>query len=136
MHWLHHPPFFSPFFAAAALWPPAPLARPAQPSPHLLCHLTTTPTPPLWPFPAPQALAAAEAVSGSQRLRVALVLLLTAHAYSRTGRVTLSEGLYREAAKMLELSPGHTGGVGGQAVDGERQTFGVAGGGRQKGWWD
>ncbi|KAL4423065.1 hypothetical protein ABPG77_005870 [Micractinium sp. CCAP 211/92] len=54
------------------------------------------------------ALAAAEAVSGEQRLRVALVLLLTAHAYSRTGRVTLAEGLYREAAKMLQLSPGHT----------------------------
>lgn len=54
------------------------------------------------------ALAAAEAVSGEQCVRVALVLLLTAQAYSRTGRVTLAEGLYREAAKMLGLSPGHT----------------------------
>ena len=36
---------------------------------------------------------------------LALVLLLTAHAYSRTGRVTLAEGLYREAAKMLQLRP-------------------------------
>ena len=39
-------------------------------------------------------------------MRVALVLLLTAHRDSRTGRVTLAEGLYREAAKMLQLAPG------------------------------
>jgi hypothetical protein len=54
----------------------------------------------------PQALAAAEAVSGESSVRVALVLILTAHVYSRTGRVTLAEGLYREAAKMLHLSAG------------------------------
>lgn len=53
----------------------------------------------------PQALAAAEAVSGAGGPRVALVLLLTAQLYSRTGRVTLAEGLYREAAKMVQLSP-------------------------------
>ena len=53
-----------------------------------------------------QALAAAEAVSGESSVRVALVLILTAHVYSRTGRVTLAEGLYREAAKMLHLSAG------------------------------
>ena len=63
-----------------------------------------TPTHPLHPLP--QALAAAEAVSGESCVRVALVLILTAHVYSRTGRVTLAEGLYREAAKMLQLSPG------------------------------
>ncbi|PSC73470.1 Kinesin light chain [Micractinium conductrix] len=51
------------------------------------------------------ALAAAEAVSGAGGPRVALVLLLTAQLYSRTGRVTLAEGLYREAAKMVQLSP-------------------------------
>lgn len=52
------------------------------------------------------ALAAAEAVSGASCPRVAPVLLLTAYTYSRTGRVTLAEGLYREAAKMLQLGPG------------------------------
>ncbi|KAI3426166.1 hypothetical protein D9Q98_008543 [Chlorella vulgaris] len=52
------------------------------------------------------ALSAAEAVSGAVCPRVALVLLLTAQTYSRTGRVTLAEGLYREAAKMLQLKPG------------------------------
>ncbi|PRW44846.1 NEDD8-activating enzyme E1 catalytic subunit isoform B [Chlorella sorokiniana] len=51
------------------------------------------------------ALAAAESVAGESCARVAVVLLLTAHMYSRTGRVTLAEGLYREAAKMLSISP-------------------------------
>lgn len=45
-------------------------------------------------------------MSGEGCPRVALVLLLTAQLYSRTGRVTLAEGLYREAAKMLQLRPG------------------------------
>ena len=60
-----------------------------------------------------QALAAAEALSGASGPRIALVLLLTAHSYSRTGRVTLAEGLYREAAKMLQLRPEAAGACGG-----------------------
>lgn len=61
-------------------------------------------------------------------MRVALVLLLTAHLYSRTGRVTLAEGLYREATKLMQLSPGGAGGRGGGGGGcGSR-----AGGG---GWW-
>lgn len=67
-------------------------------------RLTPTRTPPAPPLL--QALGAAEAVSGEGGARVALVLILTAHVYSRTGRVTLAEGLYREAAKLLQLSPG------------------------------
>ena len=63
--------------------------------------------------PTPQALAAAEALSGASGPRIALVLLLTAHSYSRTGRVTLAEGLYREAAKMLQLRPEAAGACGG-----------------------
>lgn len=51
------------------------------------------------------ALAAAESISGESSARVALVLMLTAHLYSRTERVTMSEGLYRESCKMLQLSP-------------------------------
>eukprot|EP00890_Picochlorum_soloecismus_P005815 jgi/Picsp_1/6234/NSC_03588-R1_hypothetical protein CHLNCDRAFT_51750 [Chlorella variabilis] len=35
---------------------------------------------------------------------IAIVLLLLAEVYSRTGRVTLAEGLYRELSKMLSLS--------------------------------
>ena len=35
---------------------------------------------------------------------IAMVLLLLAEVYSRTGRVTLAEGLYRELSKMLSLS--------------------------------
>ncbi|KAL4857793.1 hypothetical protein ACK3TF_002209 [Chlorella vulgaris] len=62
------------------------------------------------------ALSAAEAVSGAVCPRVALVLLLTAQTYSRTGRVTLAEGLYREAAKMLQLKPGSEDAVELQAV--------------------
>jgi hypothetical protein len=63
----------------------------------------------LWLLAAVQALSAAEAVSRAMCPRVALVLLLTAQTYSRTGRVTLAEGLYREAAKMLQLKPGSEG---------------------------
>lgn len=73
----------------------------APPLLQLRCSATAAPS-----LARPQALAAAESVSGEGCPRVALVLLLTAQLYSRTGRVTLAEGLYREAAKMLQLRPG------------------------------
>ena len=43
--------------------------------------------------------------SGVKHVRVAVVLLPLAWVYSRSGRVTLAEGLYREIAKILHLSP-------------------------------
>ena len=42
-----------------------------------------------------QAVTAAEGVSGEKHVRVAAVLMLLAHLYARTARVTLAEGLYR-----------------------------------------
>jgi len=91
--------------------------RPSHPVAPLACaaifatgsRLACAPPCPPHPSPYVQALAAAESVSGEACVRVALVLLLTAHVYSRTGRVTLAEGLYREASKMLQLRPGSTG---------------------------
>jgi hypothetical protein len=59
------------------------------------------------------ALAAAEALGGGAlpgpHPRVALVLTQLAGVFARTGRATLAEGLYREAAKALRLSPGGAG---------------------------
>ncbi|KAK9792244.1 hypothetical protein WJX73_005733 [Symbiochloris irregularis] len=52
-----------------------------------------------------QALTAAEGVSGAKHVRVAPVLLLLAGLYARTKRVTLAEGLYRNAAKLLQMDP-------------------------------
>lgn len=74
----------------------------------------------------PQALAAAEAVSGERHLRVAPVLLLLGQVYCRTGRVTVAEGLYREACKRLGLDPGpfarSGAGAGGGGVRGSAQS--------------
>lgn len=42
---------------------------------------------------------------GKPHPRIAIVLLLLAHVYSRTGKVTLAEGLYREIMKILDLNP-------------------------------
>lgn len=54
------------------------------------------------------ALQAVEAMAQSsgdpKNPSIAMVLLLLAEVYSRTGRVTLAEGLYRELSKMLSLS--------------------------------
>lgn len=55
-----------------------------------------------------EALTAAEALAsaaGGTHARVAIVLLPLAWIYSRTGRVTLAEGLYREISKILQLNP-------------------------------
>lgn len=43
--------------------------------------------------------------SGGQHPYIGMTLLPLAEVYSRTGRVTLAEGLYREIAKILGLSP-------------------------------
>ena len=51
-------------------------------------------------------------MSGEACVRVALVLALTAQVYARTGRATLAEGLYREAAKIMRLSPSTAGAMG------------------------
>jgi tetratricopeptide (TPR) repeat protein len=60
----------------------------------------------------------ASSVGGKPHPRIAIVLLLLAHVYSRTGKVTLAEGLYREIVKILDLNPAtesssSLGGVGG-----------------------
>lgn len=55
-----------------------------------------------------KALESAEALttgSSSTHLRLAFALLPLAGVYSRTGRVTLAEGLYREVIKLLQLNP-------------------------------
>ncbi|GAB4817145.1 hypothetical protein N2152v2_004191 [Parachlorella kessleri] len=52
-----------------------------------------------------KALAAAEGISSDSHPRVALVLMLLGFAYSRSARVTLAEGLFRECSKMLQLTP-------------------------------
>lgn len=46
-----------------------------------------------------------EKTGATQHPCVAMGLLLLAEVYSRTGRVTLSEGLYREILKILGLAP-------------------------------
>lgn len=53
--------------------------------------------------PLETALAGVEGIGGG--LRAIPVLMLIARLYSRTGRVTLAEGLYRECAKLLDLKP-------------------------------
>lgn len=52
--------------------------------------------------PLESAVSAAEEAGGGTRL--APILLLLATVYSRTGRVTLAEGLYRECCKLVGLS--------------------------------
>ena len=47
----------------------------------------------------------ASSLGGKPHPRIACVLLLLAHVYSRTGKVTLAEGLYREIVKILDLNP-------------------------------
>ncbi len=47
----------------------------------------------------------ASSLGGKPHPRIAIVLLGLAHVYSRTGKVTLAEGLYREIAKILDLNP-------------------------------
>lgn len=47
----------------------------------------------------------ASLAGGKPHPRIAMVLLLLAHVYSRTGKVTLAEGLYREIVKILDLNP-------------------------------
>ncbi|KAL4520055.1 hypothetical protein Ndes2526B_g01398 [Nannochloris sp. 'desiccata'] len=47
----------------------------------------------------------ASSIGGKPHPRVAIVLLLLANVYSRTGKVTLAEGLYREIVKILDLNP-------------------------------
>lgn len=56
------------------------------------------------------AVTAAEGVSGADAL-LAAPLLALGHLYARTGRVTLAEGLYREASKRLGLKGAETGHV-------------------------
>ncbi|KAL6776872.1 hypothetical protein ACKKBF_B03815 [Auxenochlorella protothecoides x Auxenochlorella symbiontica] len=51
------------------------------------------------------ALSVVEGVSAGGHPRLAFPLALLAHVYSRTARVTLAEGLYREATKLLQLDP-------------------------------
>jgi tetratricopeptide (TPR) repeat protein len=47
----------------------------------------------------------ASSLGGKPHPRIAIVLLGLAHVYSRTGKVTLAEGLYREIGKILDLNP-------------------------------
>lgn len=55
-----------------------------------------------------EALTTVEQLSGpaaATHIRVAIILLPLAFVYSRTGRVTLAEGLYREISKILRITP-------------------------------
>lgn len=52
-----------------------------------------------------EALSTLSAVSADNHPRLALPLILLGWTYSRSARVTLAEGLYREAAKLLRLDP-------------------------------
>ena len=52
-----------------------------------------------------EALSALGSVSRDDHPRLALPLTLLAWVYSRTARVTLAEGLFREAGKLLQLDP-------------------------------
>lgn len=61
---------------------------------------------------ASRALTAAEDVGTSTTPRVAGPLLVLGHVYSRTGRVTLAEGVLRSAASLLSASPSTTSSLG------------------------
>ncbi|KAK9829059.1 hypothetical protein WJX72_003679 [[Myrmecia] bisecta] len=52
-----------------------------------------------------QGLTAAEAVGGENHPRLSMVLSLLATVFARTQRVTMAEGLYRNAAKLIKLDP-------------------------------
>eukprot|EP00887_Chlorella_sp_A99_P004314 scaffold15.g4314.t1 len=52
-----------------------------------------------------QAVAVCEELSGANTARISIPLLMLGKVYSRSGRVTLAEGLYRECSKMLGLDP-------------------------------
>ena len=55
-----------------------------------------------------EALSAVEQLSSPHQathIRIAFILLPLAFVYSRTGRVTLAEGLYREISKIMRITP-------------------------------